>query len=118
MIKRNIKLARLQVSRVCRRSSRVYLEIIRFILCDEIEKGASEVREETVVLFLNCVSEHIVFLEEVAVVDVESCELVFAHCVDLLDVDEFTICDLWEIAIRSRGRRQSHLFSKTKRNVR
>jgi len=113
MIKRDIKLTTLQISRVRRGSSRVYLKIIRFVLCDKVEEGAAEVWEETVVLFLDRVCEDVIFLEKMAIVYVEGCEFIFAHCVDLLDVDEFAICDFREIAIGGRGRGQSDLFGET-----
>lgn len=113
MIERDIKLARLEISRVSRRSSRVDLEIIRLILGDEVQKCTAEVWKESVVLFLNGIREDVIFLKEMAIVDVERGELVFAHSVNLLDVHEFSVCDFGKITIGSRGGCKCHFFSES-----
>jgi hypothetical protein len=55
--------------------------------------------KESVVLLLDGICEDVIILEDMAVIDVEGGELIFAYGVDLLDVDEFAICDLGKITI-------------------
>jgi hypothetical protein len=99
MVKRDIKLARLEIGRISRRSRRVDLEVIGLVFSDEVQEGAAKVGKKSVVLLLDGICEDVIFLEEMAVIDVEGGELVFTHGVDLLDVDEFAICDLGKITI-------------------
>jgi len=103
VIERNIKLARLEVRRICSRSCGIDLEIIGFVLCDEIQEGAAKVGQKSVVLLLYGIGENVIFLEEMAVIDIECGELVLAHGVDLFDIDELAIRSLRKIAIRCRS---------------
>ena len=112
VVERDIKLARLKIGRICGRSGRVDFKIVRLEFSDEVQEGAAEVGKEPIVLLLDCICENIIFLEEVAVVDVKCGELVFTHSMDLLDVHEFPVSDLGKIAIRCRGGCQSHFFGK------
>jgi hypothetical protein len=104
VIERDIELARLKVCRISCRSCRVNLEIIGLEFGDEVQEGATKVGEESVVLLLDGICENVIFLEEVAVVNVERSELVFTHGMNLLNINEFTICDLGQIAIGCRSR--------------
>lgn len=65
------ELARLQVDRVCGGSGRVELEVLRLELSHKVLNSASNVGEETVVLRTDRVRKHVVFLHEVAIVDIE-----------------------------------------------
>ena len=103
MVERNVKLARLKIGGISGRCGRVDLEIVRLEFSDEVQEGTAEVGKEPIVLFLDCICENIIFLKEMAVVDVKCGKLVFAHSMDLLDVHEFPVCDLGKIPIRRRS---------------
>jgi len=59
------------------------LEIIGFVLCDEIQRPR-EVGQKSVVLLCMASARTSSFLEEMAVIDIEVGELVLAHGVDLV----------------------------------
>lgn len=113
MVECNIEFARLEISRVGSCSRWIDLQIFRFEFRNEVKEGASQVREKSIILFLNRISKDIVFLQKVTVVNVESSEFIFAHRVNLLDVDKFAIGCVRKTTIRSRGRRKSHFLCKT-----
>jgi len=49
------------------------------------------------------IRKNIILLQKVAIVDIERGKLVFAHSVDLLDVDKLAIISYRDITIWARG---------------
>lgn len=99
MVEGNIKIPRLQVGRVGGGGTGIDFEILGLELGDEVDKGASDVREKPIVLFLYRVCEDVVLQQKVGKVDVEGGELVFAHGVDLLHVYDFPVLSLGYVTV-------------------
>lgn len=112
MIECNVEFAGLEIRRVRSGRRRIDLEVLWLILRDKVQQGAPKIRQETVVLFLNGISENVVFLKEMTVINVEGSQLIFAHGVDLFNIDQFAVGNLREISIGCRSRCQSNFFGE------
>lgn len=118
MIERHVEFTRLEVDRVGCCCRWVDFEVIWLVFCYHGMQCTTDIGEESVVLLLDSVGKDIVALQEVAIVDVEGCELIFAHRMYLFDVYEFAVGRDWDTAVRSRSRSECYLFSKAKRRTR
>jgi len=103
MVKSDTKLARLQVCRIHRGRCGIDFEVFRFVFCNQIVKSLAKIWQKSVILPLDGISENVILLQEVAIVNVECSKFVLAHGVDLLDVDKFAIASNRHIIIWGRG---------------
>ena len=77
-------------------------------------KSLPKIRQKSIILSLDGIGEHIILLQEVAIVDIERGKLIFTHSVDLLDIDQLAIVSYRNIAIRARGSRECHISCEAK----
>ena len=113
MVEGDVELPGLQVDRIGGCGGGIQLQILRFELGDQVVQCTTNVGEEAVVLFLNGIGEDVVFLKQMPVVHVQGGQLVFTHCVNLLNVNELSVRGSGYATVGCGGRCQCNLFGES-----